>query len=490
MLLQNTKFTPIIKLIIVKYINLLFLVFSMQLVFAQEISIKKGTVVDGLQINDSISETFAIYLPTTYSNEKLWPVIFVFDPKGRGKSAAQIFSHAGQEQGYIIVATNNINSEDSLLNNLKVGTRLMARVFDLFPVDGKRIYTAGFAEGAEVASAIPAIYNNLQGVLAVGDIWINPDFVKKKTDLTILGLVDIRDFRLYKMEETIRFLKRIGHRGDLYKYDGSHEWPNSNIIFSVLGNFTLQAMTKNLKARDSSLIENLYQSDLDLSIHLRRTLQFYKSYGLLEQMEDKYADFNKKNDLKARQRNLRREKVFKDQRREYNRASVKEAELKEQYIYFLNEDVLSANFENLGWWGQQISELKTFQQSKNRAEVEIAYRLEGLLQSQAKTTFQELNEAKTHIDILIFTAILQTIFDKENPEGYKSIISLSARDGDYETALLYLEDLLKTGYKDLDALYNIPGTLDLKLSPGYNSLIKKYLGESRFYNINQTKEYR
>jgi len=127
--------------------------------------------------------------------------------------------------------------------------------------------------------------------------------------------------------------------------------------------------------------------------------------------------------------------------------------------------------------------LKVYQQSENLAEAEMAYRLEGLLQFLAKTTFQELSEANAHIDKLIFTAILQTIFDRENPEGYRSIISLSAGDGDYETALLYLEDLLKTGYKEMDLLYNIPGTLDLKLSPEYNALIKKYLGESRYYNF-------
>lgn len=479
---QSPKFTGNIILIPVKYSLLLLLIFPLQLVFAQEISLKKGMVVDGLQINDSISETFAVYLPTTYSNKKAWPVIFVFDPQGRGKTATQLFRLAGQEQGYIIAASNNINSEDSLLNNLKVGTRLMARVFDLFSVDGNKIYTAGLAEGAEVASAIPAIYNNIQGVLAVGDIWLNPDFVNKNNELIFLGLVGVRDFRLYKLEESIKFLNRIGHKASLYKFDAAHEWPNSSVISYALGNFTLQEMAKNLQARDSLLVESLYQFDVELSNGLRRTFQFYKSYEFLDHMEAKYVQFEKRNDLKERKRNLRRDKVFRNQRRDYKRASIKEAELKAQYIYFLNEDMLTANFENVGWWSQQITELKTIQLGENSAEAEMAFRLEGFLKSLARTSFKELSAAGAHIDILIFAAILQTVFDKENPAGYKSIISLSAGDGNYDTAMLYLEDLLKTGYKKMDALYNIPGTMDLKFSPEYNSLIKKYLRESRFYN--------
>jgi hypothetical protein len=268
----------------------------------------------------------------------------------------------------------------------------------------------------------------------------------------------------------------------LYKFDDTHQWPGPNIISRALGDFSLQAMSKGLIARDPNLVESLYLEELETAEVLRRSLQFYKSYELLEQMKDKYALFDKKDDLKTMQKNVRREKFFKEQRREYSRAEIKETELKDQYIYFFNEDVLNSNFENLGWWTQQIKELKAFQKGKNQAESDMAYRLEGLLQFLAKTTFQQLNEAKAHIDILVFTAILQTVFDRENPEGYRSIISLSASDGDYETALLYLEDLLKTGYKEMDPLYNIPGTLDLKLSPEYNALIKKYLGESRFYN--------
>ena len=465
-----------------KYIYLLLFVFSFQIVFAQEISLRKGTVTDNLLVNDSLSETFAIYLPRNYSNEKSWPVFFVFDPEGRGKSVAQLFRQPGEEQGYVIVASNKINSKDSLLNNLKAGTRLMSRVFNLFSVDKNRIYTAGLAEGAEVSSAIPAVYNNIQGVLAVGDIWLNADPLKKDEKFSILGLVGARDFRLYKMKESIRFLGKKGNNASLYKFDGTHQWPDSNIISNALGDFTLQAISKGLIPRDLTLVESLYQKEIEAAEALRRSLQLFKSYELLDKMKDKYALFDKKDDLKDRQKNLRHENFFKEQRREYSRAAIKETELKEQYAYFFNEDVLTSNFENLGWWNQQIKELKAFQQSKSRAGAEMAYRLEGLLQFLAKTTFQELSESKAHIDRLIFAAILQTIFDRENPEGYRSIISLSAGDGDYETALLYLEDLLKTGYEELDPLYNIPGTLDLKLSPEYNALIKKYLGKSRFYN--------
>lgn len=466
----------------VKYVPFFLLIFSCNILFSQEISLKKGVVVDGVQINDSIPETYAVYLPTTFSMDKTWPVVFVFDPEGRGKTAAQLFRKGAEQQGYIIAASNNINSEDPLLENLKVGTRLFNGVFNYFPVDRNLIYAAGLAEGARVASALPTIFNGVRGVMAVGDVWVNPDFAKQENNYSFIGLAGYKDHMLYNLEETVRFFRRNKIQASLYKFNGGKEWPPADFVSNALGEFTLQAMAKGYLEEDPVLVENLYRNELETAETLRRTLEFYKAYQLLEQMEQKYALYDKKDDLKERQRNLRRSRVFKEQRREYRRAKEDEQFLKAEYFEFFNLDVLTANFENLGWWNQQLKELREFQEAEDQAKAEMAKRLEGFLRSLAENAFTELRQKDASIDQLIMNGILQTIYDPKNPEGYRSIISLSASDGDYGTALLYLEDLLRTGYDDMEALYDIPGTLDLKLSPEFNALVKKYLGESKFYN--------
>src|SRR5690606_2180798 len=254
----------------------------------------------------------------------------------------------------------------------------------------------------------------------------------------------------------------------------------NDVITNALGSFTLRAMAKAIRPGNDTMVEKLYKDELETAEQLKRKIMHCRAYELLEKMETKYSLFNKQKDLRDRQKEIRRSRPFRTQRREYSNAELKELESLEMYLFFFTEDVNSANFENLGWWGQQIKELQEMQIGKNRAESDMAFRLEGILQELANNTFKDLKENKAEIDPLIFTAILQTIFERDNPAGYKNIISLSAQDGDYYTALLYLEDLLKTGYDDMEALYNIPGTLDLKLSPEYSELIKKYLGESKF----------
>lgn len=465
-----------------KKLILVLVLFSLQAGFSQELTLRKGVVIDTLSINDSVAETYSIYLPTSFTPDRTWPVIFVFDTNGRGSRATQLFRQAAEEQGYIIAASNSINEKETLLNNVKIATRLMNTVFNYFPIDNNMVYTSGFAEGARVASVMPTVFPVVKGVMAIGDAWVNVDYINSQAKFYFLGMAGYRDHKFNAVEETAQFLNRAKLQSEFYPYDGGGEWPPAEVLNNAIGTLTLEAMAKGHRPKDLAIVDSLFQAELETAEGLRRGMQFYKANELLEIMDRKYALYGKSSMLKEKMKELRKERLYKNQYRDFTNAAAKEADLLERYYYFFNEDVSSANFENLGWWSQQMKELQDLQAGNNIAEAEMAHRLEGQLRDLAKNAFLDLQEANAAIDPMVFTAILQTIFDKQDPEGYRNIISLSAQDGDYYTALLYLEDLLKTGYDDMESLYEIPGTLDIKMSPEYNSLVKQYLGSSKYYN--------
>jgi len=464
-----------------KYTIILALLFFNSFI-AQELTLRKGVVNDSLVVNDSISETFGIYLPTTYDPASATPVIFIFDPQSRGSRVLQLFRQAAEDQGYILAASNNMKEDESLLYNTRIAGRLIERVLNYFPEKNNRIYTAGLGQGARVATVLPIVYPSISGVIAIGDLWVNTDYIEKKNNFQFIGLAGNRGANFDILYETVEFLNKAGLKAEIYQYEGSNDWPGSDILTNAIGSFTLGEMLRGQRPKDQGLIESLYANDQKMVQRLLQEMKYYKAYEYLEVMENKYSRFGKTQEIKQQLKELGRERLFRTQNRQYSEVAYTEAENRDKFIYFFTEDVRAANFENLGWWNQQIKELKELQESKNPAESEMAFRLEAVLKNHAHRTFQEIREDNAAIDPLIFTAILETIFDKENPDGYFNIISLSSQDGDYYTALLYLEDLLKTGYDDMESLYTIPGTLDLKLSPEFNELIKKYLGESKFYN--------
>ena len=459
--------------------------FLVSLGYSQQIALKKGEVADGIKINDSLPETFSIYLPTSFTKDKTWPVIFVFDEQGRGQTATQLFKQVAEEQGYIIAASNNISKKDSLVNNLHVASRLLRVIFNFFPIDVNRIYMAGFGEGGKVASAMPAVYSKVRGVISVGDVWINSDFIKKEASFSFIGIAGTKDYHLYQMEDVVSFLKKTQQFSKLYTFDGGYEWPQANTIDRAVSAFTLRAVSQSIGVKDTLLVNKIYQSQLKEAEMLRRKKEPYKSYEYLEKIKTDFLSFNKSDELDDLQKDLKRNSDYRKIRNKYNQAAIQESDLKEEYQYFFEQDVATAEFDNLGYWDQQMQELNKIKEGGDPAKADMAYRLQGMLASWAKNYYDTLKKGHAAIDPLIFTSILSTIFDKKDPAAYMHIITLSAMDGDDKTALLYLEDLLKTGYDNMDELYEIPGTLELKVSPEFNALIKKYLGHSKYYDITE-----
>jgi hypothetical protein len=86
----------------------------------------------------------------------------------------------------------------------------------------------------------------------------------------------------------------------------------------------------------------------------------------------------------------------------------------------------------------------------------------------------------TDDDALILLHMLRTITQPDASEAFLTVVSLTSKYGDYGTALFYLEELLKMGYSDKSALYDLEHTALLRISPEFNALIQKYLDDSRY----------
>lgn len=76
--------------------------------------------------------------------------------------------------------------------------------------------------------------------------------------------------------------------------------------------------------------------------------------------------------------------------------------------------------------------------------------------------------------------MIKTITDPDDYSYYLKIISDSSRYEDFGTAIFYLEELLKKGYTDKEALYTLEYTALLRITPEFNKLVEKYLDEARY----------
>ena len=456
-----------------------FLFLSLQL-SAQDFSVRKGVVVDNLKVADTLSETYALYLPQNFQTDKAWPVLFLFDGRGRGKTAAQLLKSTAEEQGYMLVSSNNIDPENDLQQNVLIAARLLQHVTQILPVDVDQVATVGSMAGARAATSIPLVFNHIHGVIAVGDHWVNFNLVDGKNTFNFIGIVGDEQYSALGMNRTADILSRMKFPSWIYTYSGGQDWPATDILNSAVGALTISAMKKNLRPLDRQLVDELYRQDLGWVNRLMSENDLLAAENLLEIMTQKYEGFDHLSEIRATQKQLSRSGNYTNQKREQARIAEKEGRLLDDFIYYLEEDIRTANFENLGWWNFQKSQLDSLSQ-KNDAEAKMAQRLKGFIKESIRLTRNDLQEKRTPLENELLANMLQTIFDPQAFDAYRKIISLSAQDNDFQTAYFYLEEMLKHGYKNMEALYRIDGTLGLRITPEYNSIIENYLGKSRFH---------
>ena len=468
-----------------KTVLLLLLFFSFSGI-AQQITLKKGTIIDNLKVADSISETFSIYLPTSFELSENWPVLFVYDVQGRGKRVLSLFKEAAEEQGFILAASNSIHDSLSLSKNVLISNRMFNRVFSMVPIHKNRVYTAGYAESARLASLMPTFIKQVKGVISCGSPVANIEVLSSKNSFYFVGIVGVEDFNYPAMIASEKVMNRLRFPNSLLLFQGGHEYPKTEHFTKAMNLLDLALMSKGELAKNEAFIEKTYKTSLGEVSSLISENKPLLADKLLTEMMESYRLLRDVDSLKRSAKTLHKSKQFRAANRMLNSVFFKETLIKEDYVYFLEEDVLTYNYNNLGWWKYQMEQLDEFEQNNNTYEKQMGRRLKGYVNALIADNI-DIVKAETPVDeeALNFLWMVNTITNVKDYQSYLNVISYSAKIEDYGTALFYLEELLKNGYTDHDELYALEHTALFRIMPEFNKVVAKYLKDARYTIIEE-----
>lgn len=448
---------------------------------AQQLTLKKGVILDSLAVNDSIPETFSLYLPSSFEMASTWPVLFVFDMKGRGKRSLSMFRAAAEEEGYILAASNNIRDSIQISENILVTNRMINAVVSILPIQKNRVYAGGFSSGGRFSTLMPTFIKGIRGVVACGASVANTEVLNSRNPYHFIGVVGNADYNYTDMLAVEKVLNRIKFPNQLIVFEGGHEWPPAEYLVKAFEVFTMAAMAKGHIPKDNSFVEENYKKDL---AHINRLYTAKKPLladNLLDEMLEIYRPFKATDSIKDSKKTLRKSKLFKTKNRSQNTIFFKEGFIKEDYNYYLGEDVLTYNYNNLGWWKYQMEELEKFHKNPDPLQQQMGKRLEGYINALVADNIDIIKATEpVDAEALNFLWMLKTIIDPTAFDNYLKIISYSAKIDDYGTALFYLEELLKKGYMDRARLYALENTALLRITPEFNEIVEKYLKEARY----------
>jgi len=186
------------------------------------------------------SQSYAVYLPSNYSADRAWPVIFAFDPGGRGSVPVERYQAAAERYGYIVAGSNNSRNGPWEVS-IRAARAMMFDAGERFRIDERRVYLAGMSGGSRVAlgvaQGVAQGSNGIAGVIASSAGF--PDSKPRKSvEFPVFETAGTEDFNLSEMRQMDRALTSP-HR--LAVFEGGHMWLPAEVAVEAVEWMEVQA---------------------------------------------------------------------------------------------------------------------------------------------------------------------------------------------------------------------------------------------------------
>jgi predicted esterase len=214
----------------------------------------RGVVIPSVACADKAEQTYALYLPSQYTPDRRWPVIFAFDPSARGRAPVELLHEAAEKYGYVVAGSNN-SRNDSFSRSIEAADAMMRDVSRRFSLDLRRLYVTGFSGGARVATLIALSCKGcVAGVFAHGAGFPPSREPPGKPQFVYFAAIGDLDFNYYELLELEQQLEAQGVPNRVRRYSGPHRWAPPEICSEALAWFDLQAMKRGLREKDAAFI--------------------------------------------------------------------------------------------------------------------------------------------------------------------------------------------------------------------------------------------
>jgi len=296
---------------------------------AAQLTVAKGELVEGLECRADTTQTYTLYLPTSFSNDRRWPVLLIYDPRGRSKLAAEIFRPAAEKHGWILISSNDTRSDGPPEPNIKALNALVPEL-GRYPIDDRRIYMTGFSGGAILAFLVAARSDGgVAGVIGCGGRF--PDgWEKHPVKFAHWGTAGSTDFNYSQMRMIDDFLVKNGQAHRFESFEGIHQWMPVEFADQAVAWMELDAMRRGLRERDTAMIERMWTEDVAGARELEKEGDPAIVLRRWQAIEGTFRDLRDVSEATARVRELEKDKAVKAALRTHRKWDEWEEQMRRQ----------------------------------------------------------------------------------------------------------------------------------------------------------------
>jgi predicted esterase len=215
----------------------------------------KGEVVERVAVAKSPGQSYALYLPSAYTTDRFWPVLYMLDARGNALLPLERFRVAAERFGWILVSSYNSRSDTKDDPNSPAMMAMWNDAVTRFAIDGRRVYATGFSGGGRAAVALAyALPGRIAGVIGAGAGFDDPSGAVKSAPFVYFGTVGDHDMNYYEMRSLEEKLEnaKVPHR--IAYFEGGHEWMPAELAGEAIAWMELQAMKSGARPKDTERI--------------------------------------------------------------------------------------------------------------------------------------------------------------------------------------------------------------------------------------------
>ncbi len=292
-------------------------------------SIPKGQVVERIAaINDS-SQTYALYLPSNYTPDRKWPVLYAFDPSARGRVPVERFKNAAEKYGWIVLGSNNSrNGPWSLAVN--AWKAMVTDTHQRFAIDDERLYATGFSGGARAAVRVGIGCKCLAGVIANGAGFPSDLVPSAQMRFVFFGTAGVDDFNYAELKNLQEPLSKAGIINRVETFAGRHEWPPVSVATAAVEWMELHAIKAGKRPSDDGFINAMWQQLTNEAKTLEESKKYNDAYQLYIDLAESFKGLREVAEIKTKLSQLGESGELKAAIREEQGQIRKQRELESQ----------------------------------------------------------------------------------------------------------------------------------------------------------------
>lgn len=202
--------------------------------------------------------------------------MYVFDPRKRGVVAAEVFRDAAERYGWIIVSSNNTESDADPQPGIHAIQVMLPDAQRRFAADAQRIYLAGFSGTAIIAWAVAEVSKSVTGVIGCS----GRPLPEPRYDVPFAwyGTTGIYDFNWIETHQLERGLAAANRTRRMETFIGAHRWAPKDVAQRGIEWFELLAMKNGTRKRDDALIRELFDKEMAIATANHDVLDAVREY--------------------------------------------------------------------------------------------------------------------------------------------------------------------------------------------------------------------